>query len=161
MCVAFFIAKSSQMCQKSPNWMLSLCFKARHPFSMMKGHDPCCFQVQRRREGSCSLQSSPWWKSKKQKTTPRQTHTHTQTPKNMERPAHSKFKFQIQIARNRARGSERCYAPRLSVYVDSDVVRLYLAGKASCWHAGVLLAAPTVLVHAEVCKRVWQSSKFK
>jgi hypothetical protein len=23
-------------------------------------------------------------------------------------------------------------------------VRLYLAGKASCWHAGVLLAAPTV-----------------
>jgi hypothetical protein len=32
----------------------------------------------------------------------------------------------------------------LSVYVDIDAVRLYLAGKASCWHAGVLLAAPTV-----------------
>jgi hypothetical protein len=28
----------------------------------------------------------------------------------------------------------------LSVYVDSDAVRLYRAGKASCWHAGVLLA---------------------
>jgi hypothetical protein len=28
--------------------------------------------------------------------------------------------------------------------VDSDVVRLYRAGKASCWHAGVLLAVPTV-----------------
>ena len=26
---------------------------------------------------------------------------------------------------------------RLSVYVDSDAVRLYLAGKASGWHAGV------------------------
>ena len=25
----------------------------------------------------------------------------------------------------------------LSVYVDSDAVRLYLAGKASGWHAGV------------------------
>jgi hypothetical protein len=31
----------------------------------------------------------------------------------------------------------------ISVYVDSDAVRLYLAGKASVWHAGVLLAAPT------------------
>jgi hypothetical protein len=38
---------------------------------------------------------------------------------------------------------------KLSVYVDSDAVRLYLAGKACGWHAGVLLAAPTV-VHAEV-----------
>jgi hypothetical protein len=28
--------------------------------------------------------------------------------------------------------------------VDIDVVRLYLAGKASGQHAGVLLAAPTV-----------------
>jgi hypothetical protein len=28
--------------------------------------------------------------------------------------------------------------------VDSDAVRLYLAGKASGSHAGVLLAAPTV-----------------
>jgi hypothetical protein len=42
----------------------------------------------------------------------------------------------------------------LSVYVDIDAVRLYRAGKASCWHARVLLAAPTV-VHAE------QNSKFK
>jgi hypothetical protein len=32
----------------------------------------------------------------------------------------------------------------LSVYVDSDAVRLYRAGKASVWHAGVFLAAPTV-----------------
>ena len=31
------------------------------------------------------------------------------------------------------------------MYVDSDAVRLYLAGKASGGHAGVLLAAPTVL----------------
>jgi hypothetical protein len=31
----------------------------------------------------------------------------------------------------------------VSVYVDSDAVRLYRAGKASVWHAGVLLAAPT------------------
>ena len=30
------------------------------------------------------------------------------------------------------------------MYVDSDAVRLYRAGKASGWHAGVLLAAPTV-----------------
>ena len=30
------------------------------------------------------------------------------------------------------------------MYVDSDAVRLYRAGKASRWHAGVLLAAPTV-----------------
>jgi hypothetical protein len=28
--------------------------------------------------------------------------------------------------------------------VDIDAVHLYLAGKASGWHAGVLLAAPTV-----------------
>jgi hypothetical protein len=32
----------------------------------------------------------------------------------------------------------------ISVYVDSDAVRLYLAGKASGSHAGVFLAAPTV-----------------
>jgi hypothetical protein len=32
----------------------------------------------------------------------------------------------------------------LSVYVDIDAVHLYRAGKASCWHAGVLMAAPTV-----------------
>ena len=35
--------------------------------------------------------------------------------------------------------------PYVSVYVDSDAVRLYRAGKASGWHAGVLLAAPTVV----------------
>jgi hypothetical protein len=34
-------------------------------------------------------------------------HTHTNI-QNKERPTHSKFKFQIQIARNRTRGSERC-----------------------------------------------------
>jgi hypothetical protein len=33
----------------------------------------------------------------------------------------------------------------LSVYVDIDALHLYRAGKASGWHAGVLLAAPTVL----------------
>jgi hypothetical protein len=32
----------------------------------------------------------------------------------------------------------------ISVYVDSDAVHLYRAGKACGWHAGVL-AAPTVL----------------
>ena len=32
----------------------------------------------------------------------------------------------------------------VSVYVDIDAVRLYLAGKASGWHAGVLMVAPTV-----------------
>jgi hypothetical protein len=31
----------------------------------------------------------------------------------------------------------------ISVYVDSGAGRLYRAGKASGWHAGVLLAAPT------------------
>ena len=34
-----------------------------------------------------------------------------------------------------------------SIYLSEDIidaVRLYLAGKASCWHAEVLLAAPTV-----------------
>jgi hypothetical protein len=46
-----------------------------------------------------------------------------------------------------------CTLDKVSVYVDSDAVRLYRAGKASGWHAGVLLAAPTV-VHAEVCKKV-------
>jgi hypothetical protein len=61
------------------------------------------------------------------------THTHRQPKKGA--TTHSKFKFQIQIAQKRPRGSERC---------DRDVVRLYLAGKASGWHAGVLLAAPTV-----------------
>jgi hypothetical protein len=40
----------------------------------------------------------------------------------------------------------------ISVYVDSDAVRLYRAGKASGSHAGVWLAAPTV--NAEVCKKV-------
>jgi hypothetical protein len=45
--------------------------------------------------------------------------------------------------------------PSLCECIDSDAVRLYLVGKDSCWHAGVLLAAPTVrLVHAEVCMRV-------
>ena len=29
-------------------------------------------------------------------------------------------------------------------YVGSDAVRLYRAEKASSWHAGVLMAAPTV-----------------
>jgi hypothetical protein len=35
------------------------------------------------------------------------------------------------------------YVLKVSVYVDSDAVRLYRAGKASVWHAGVLLAVPT------------------
>jgi hypothetical protein len=41
------------------------------------------------------------------------------------------------------------------VYVDSDAVRLYRAGKAFGWHAGVLLAAPT--------RRIFETikSKFK
>jgi hypothetical protein len=42
--------------------------------------------------------------------------------------------------------------------VYSDAVRLYRAGKASGWHAGVLLAAPTI--HAEVCSHVGLNSKF-
>ena len=33
---------------------------------------------------------------------------------------------------------------RMSVYVDIGAVRLYRDGKASGWHAGVFLAAPTV-----------------
>ena len=36
MLVALNIAKSSLMCQKSPKWMLFLCFKAGTPFSKMK-----------------------------------------------------------------------------------------------------------------------------
>ena len=46
----------------------------------------------------------------------------------------------------------------ISVCVDIDAVRLYRAGTASGWHAGVLLATPTI--HAEVCSQVWQNSKF-
>ena len=34
---------------------------------------------------------------------------------NKEQPTHSKFKFQIQIARKRTQGSERCYAPRPTI----------------------------------------------
>jgi hypothetical protein len=34
-----------------PKWMLSLCFKARPPFSMMKKHHSHHFQAQKRREG--------------------------------------------------------------------------------------------------------------
>jgi hypothetical protein len=50
--------------------------------------------------------------------------------------------------------------------VDIDAVRLYLAGKACGWHAGVLLAAPTV-VHDKVQNLIIDSifetikSKFK
>jgi hypothetical protein len=50
----------------------------------------------------------------------------------------------------------------LSVYVDSDAVHLYHAGKACGWHAGVLLAAPTVkrggVEAGQACKSF---SKFK
>jgi hypothetical protein len=38
---------------------------------------------------------------------------------------------------------ERSFCVYISVYVDSDAV-MHRASKASCWHAGVLLAAPTV-----------------
>ena len=53
-------------------------------------------------------------------------------------------------------------APRsnseLSVYVDSDAVRLYLAGKASCWHAGVCWLRQQK--NPEVWISVWHDSKF-
>jgi hypothetical protein len=45
----------------------------------------------------------------KQKAT-RQTNT-----QNKERPTHSKFKFQIQIARKRTRGSKRCEKDRTAI----------------------------------------------
>jgi hypothetical protein len=43
------------------------------------------------------------------------TATNTQTPKNKEHPVHSKFKFQIQIAQNHTRGSERCEKDRTAI----------------------------------------------
>jgi hypothetical protein len=45
----------------------------------------------------------------KQKSDATKTHTDSQ---NKERPTHSNFKFQIQIARKRTRGSERCEKDR-------------------------------------------------
>jgi hypothetical protein len=99
--------------------------------------------------------------SSKQKQWPTNTHTDNQ---NKERPTHSKFKFQIQIARktHEVVSGAKKITPRLTiwVYVDSDAVRLYRASKASCWHAGVCCWLRQQWVHAEVCKSVWQSSKF-
>jgi hypothetical protein len=37
--------------------------------------------------------------------------------KNKERPTHSKFKFQIQIARNHTRGSEQCEKDRTALQI--------------------------------------------
>jgi hypothetical protein len=145
-------AKSPWCAKNHQKEMLSLCFKAGHPFSM-KQHHPCHFQAHRRREQwGCSLQSPP--SCHPNKNDDRQTNTQNKEP-----PTHSKLKFQIQIAENAhevVSGAKKI-APQ-SVYVDSDAVRLYRAGKASCWHAGVMLAAPTVKT-----RRIFETikSKFK
>jgi hypothetical protein len=76
----------------------------------------------------------------KKAMTDKHTHTHTQTAKirSDQHIQNSNFRFK---SRNCTRGSERCEKDH--TYVDSNAVRLYRASKASCWHAGVLLAAPT------------------
>jgi hypothetical protein len=55
----------------------------------------------------------------------------------------SNFRFKSRKTAREVVSGAKKIAPR-SVYVDSDAVRLYHAGKASFWHAGVLFAAPTV-----------------
>jgi hypothetical protein len=56
---------------------------------------------------------------KNKKSDDRQTHTHTNI-QNKEQPTHSKFKFQIQIAQKRPRGSERCEKDHTAITVTSD-----------------------------------------
>jgi hypothetical protein len=76
--VAFFIAKSTVMCQKSQKETLSFCFKAGRPLTMMKKHHSHSFQTQRRQEGCCSCLQSPSCHRPKQKRrgdrTKNQTH---------------------------------------------------------------------------------------
>ena len=94
MFVAFFIAKSSSCAKNHKKEMLSLCFKARHPISIMKESHPHRFQVQRRREQcGCSLQSPP---SCHPKTKGEATNTHTSI-------------------QNKPRGSERCEKDRTAI----------------------------------------------
>jgi hypothetical protein len=74
--------------------------------------------------------------------------TNTQTPKIRSHQHIQNSNFRFKSREKRTRGSERCEKDRTAMrgYVDIDAVHLYLAGKASCWHAGVLLAAPTVKI---------------
>ena len=98
--VVLYCAKSSLKCQKSQKETLSFQSKAGRPFSMMKNHPWHSFQAQTRRERCCcSLQSSPCCHPKQKADTATNTHTNIQ---NKERPTHSKFKIQIQIARKNA-----------------------------------------------------------
>ena len=163
MFVAFFIAKSSLMCQNHQKETLSFVSKRDTPFPWWKGMIHVV-SMQKRREGCCSAQqsSAPCHPKTKDDTA---TNTHTNTQKyGATNTQNSNFRFKSR--EKRTRGSERCYAPRLWyrmvssshlwglipwwaeqeptiaalqvwVYVDSDAVRLYLAGKASGWHAGV------------------------
>jgi hypothetical protein len=116
MFVVFNCTKSSLVCQKSPKWMLSLCFKARHPFSMMKRHDPRCFHAKEGENEAAVI--SKVHHLAIQKKDDRQANT-----QNKERPTHSKFKFQIQIARNYTRGSERCEKDRDDVFTVFEILK--------------------------------------
>jgi hypothetical protein len=55
------------MCQKSPKWMLSLCFKARHPFSIMKKHHPHCFRCKGGENDAAAISKVHYFDHPKQK----------------------------------------------------------------------------------------------
>ena len=101
-------AKSSSCAKNHQKEMLSLCFKARRPFSMMKEPHPHHFQAQRRRERCCScLQSPPSCHPKQKSDT---TNTQTSKIRSVQHIQNSKFRFKS--CEKRTQGSERCYAPR-------------------------------------------------
>jgi hypothetical protein len=99
--VVFNCAKSSLMCQKSPKWMLSLCFKARHTFSMMKKHHSHHFQG---REWCCSHLQSPPSCHPKQKSEGTEQKANSLTSKN--------FKIQKFQKHTHKLISGATYAPR-------------------------------------------------
>jgi hypothetical protein len=102
------------MCRKSPKETLSFHSKARHPFAMMKGHDPLCFHAKKGEKDAAVLSKVHHLAIQKQKVM-RQTNS-----QNKERPTHSNFKFQIQIAQKRTRGSERCEKDRTTINIHSS-----------------------------------------
>ena len=129
-------AKSSLMCQKSQIWMLFLCFNARHPFPSWRSLIHIIYSRLEGKNSAAAVSKVQASIIQSKKRRDKHTHTHTQTSKIRSDQHIQNSNFRFKSRKKRTQGSERCCAPR-SVYVDSDAVRLYLAGKASGWHAGV------------------------